>query len=528
MPTPPAEQRVSGFKVLFFMEHLGRYLRLFDPVIRELLRRGHRVHLVFEREEAPGPEEEGWLREMAADPNFSSGVSESWRRDPWFRVARPIRGALDYVYFAQVGAERAPFLVGRAKRRSPGWGRLLIRLPGAGSARGLALIERVLIALDRSVPPSKRVIDLVRKDEADVVLLTPHLMPGSVDSHYVRSAAAAGVPTVVCVASWDNLSSKQLLRVTPDVVTVWNELQLREAVDVHGLPEDRIVVTGAQAFDQWFDWPPRPREEFCARVGLDPGKPYILYVGGALFPGSPTEAEWTRDWIAGLRSSGQPGLADAGVLVRPHPKRQREWEAVNFDELENVSVWPRGQETMPVREESRADLFDSIYHSAVVVGLNTSAMIEAAIVGKAVHTVLAPEFASSQEGTLHFRYLLEAGGGLLHVAPSLDEHYRLLAGVVSGEDRSGEEAARRFVATFVRPQGIDKPSTPLLVDTIEGLVARGARQRDSDSRWLALLRPLLYAGRSAFFMRRLRWKAEREGRRTLEWWSRAVRRSSER
>ena len=40
------------------------------------------------------------------------------------------------------------------------------------------------------------------------------------------------------------------------------------------------------------------------------------------------------------------------------------------------------------------------------LGVNTSAMIEAAILGRPVLSVLAPEFAATQEGTVHFHYLL--------------------------------------------------------------------------------------------------------------------------
>ena len=43
-------------------------------------------------------------------------------------------------------------------------------------------------------------------------------------------------------------------------------------------------------------------------------------------------------------------------------------------------------------------------------------MIEAAIVGRTVHSVLAEEFKDTQGGTLHFRYLLAENGGFLRVA----------------------------------------------------------------------------------------------------------------
>src|SRR5437764_7576527 len=98
----PAETR--PLKVLFFMQHLGRYLRFFDSVIRLMLERGHSVHLVFEREEEPpGPLERAWLRRMEQHPRFRSSQTLAWRRDPWYRVARPVRGALDYVYFLELG-----------------------------------------------------------------------------------------------------------------------------------------------------------------------------------------------------------------------------------------------------------------------------------------------------------------------------------------------------------------------------------------------------------------------------------------
>src|SRR5207248_1363799 len=81
-----------------------------------------------------------------------------------------------------------------------------------------------------------------------------------------------------------------------------------------------------------------------------------------------------------------------------------------------------GRAQAPTDESSKADYYDSIHHSAAVVGLNTTAMIEAAIVGRPVLTVLDPEYEAVQHGTLHFRYLLETGGGVLRVAETLSEH----------------------------------------------------------------------------------------------------------
>src|SRR4051794_9945922 len=125
------EPAAKPLRVLFFMEYLGRYLRFFDSVIRELIERGHEVHLVFERDDgAPGPLDRAWLNRMSKHPRFHSSSTLAWRRDPWFRAARPVRGAFDYVYFVKLGAERAPYLLVRARRRAPRTFRAVTHAPG--------------------------------------------------------------------------------------------------------------------------------------------------------------------------------------------------------------------------------------------------------------------------------------------------------------------------------------------------------------------------------------------------------------
>src|SRR4029079_9670777 len=122
-----------------------------------------------------------------------------------------------------------------------------------------------------------------------------------------------------------------------------------------------------------------------------------------------------------------------------------------------VAVYPRVAN--PVNEADRQDYFDSLFHSAAVVGVNTTAMIEAAIVGRTVHAVLADEFQDTQGGTLHFRYLLSENGGFLRVAGSLQDQAQQVAETVQSPE-IGRDACARFVERFVRPHGKDVPATP--------------------------------------------------------------------
>jgi hypothetical protein len=250
-----------------------------------------------------------------------------------------------------------------------------------------------------------------------------------------------------------------------------------------------VAVTGAQPFDHWFDWTPRTtREEFCQRVGLPAGKPYILYLCSSGFI-APQESPFIRNWVAQIRQSGLPALAQAGILVRPHPQNTKQWRDEALSEFADVAVWPRAGE-VPTDAQSRADYFDSIYHCGAAVGVNTTAEIESAIVGRGVFTLLAPEFRDTQEGTLHFEHLRRAGGGLVHVAESMTEHLGQLDAALRDPSAS-RERCRRFVETFVRPYGLDEPATARVVRALEDLARADAPVPDPPSRWAPFARALL-------------------------------------
>jgi hypothetical protein len=463
-------------KVLFIARHFT-YFRNYDSVIAALAARGHRVHLAADREDGLG----GRAlvdRLAAASPAVTVGETpiREWGR--YRRLSAALRLGLDYLRYSDPRYAEMPRIRQRAHDRTPAFVLALARLPLRG------LLTRMLERLEEAVPRQATVDAFLAEQQPDLVLITPLIELGSPQLDYLRAARRAGIRTALCVWSWDHLSSKALIRVLPDAILVWNEVQRDEAERFHGIAGDRVHVTGAQCFDRWFDRrPSRDRAGFCRRAGLPDDRPFVLYVCSALFRGSPSEAEYVREWVARIHAAGGE-LRGMNLLVRPHPQRLDEWR--ERPSIDGAAVWGSN----PVDDDGRADYFDSLYHASAVVGLNTSALVEAAIVDRPVFTILEPKFRDNQEGTFHFQHLMTVGDGFLNTARTLAEHVEQLAALAAG---APARSNRPFVERFIRPRGLSTAATPVFVETVEALAAAGPVAAERTPVWVYALRPLVLA-----------------------------------
>ena len=324
----------------------------------------------------------------------------------WWAGIDPLRAARDYVRYLDPAYETAPILVERGGRRIPRGFRMVFEWFRPARAAG---VRRALIAMfdliERSMPAEPAFVDWLQARRPDALLVTPLVDFNYLQLDMLKAARSLGMPSALLVASWDNLTCKGAIQVMPDLVTVWNAFQHREAEAMHGVPRERIVVTGAQLYDQWFAMRPgSTREAFCARLGtLDPARPIILYLCSSSFI-CPHEVGFVRRWLAAVRAHQDPILRSTNVLVRPHPAHAPQWAGVSLAEFGNVVIWPPAG-AAPLDDERKQDYFDSLFHAACVVGVNTSGFLEAGILGKRTLSVRAAEFPQSQDGTLHFRYL---------------------------------------------------------------------------------------------------------------------------
>ena len=477
-------------KILFSMRHPGA-LRNFASTVRELAERGHHVHLAFVMQDKLGDGRLLWdLTDDYANITHTELAKKKTPYRFWLGLARGVRFWSDYLRYLAPEYRDADKLRERAQLRLPRSVVGVSKLPLVNSAVGRRLLWTLLLWIEQAIPTDRWVDALIASQKPDVVLVTPLVDLGSDQADYVKSARALGIRTGLCVHSWDNLTNKGLIRIKPDRVFLWNESQKREAVDMHGVPAEHVVVTGSPVYDQWFArTPSTTREEFCAKIGLPADRPFLVYLCSSGFI-APNEAAFVDRWVRELASASDERVRTACILVRPHPQNLQPWHKYDFAEFDHVSVWPAGGAN-PVDADSKNDFYDSLFHSTLAVGVNTSAQIEAGIVGRPVFTIQTEEHVGTQDGTLHFQHLLNAGGGLLHNAHDFDEH---VTQVTNALDELRQEKAKLhgFLEAFVRPRGLDVAATPLIVAGIEELGSLPRPAAAGTPLWLYPLRWVLY------------------------------------
>jgi hypothetical protein len=456
-------------------------LRHFEDVLRSLADRGHTVRIAATGRSSDLPIPPA----LASHGNITFVTCDDGRHDVWADRILELRALRDYMRYLDDRFGKSPKLRARAARKladtvSHGaQGHLVARCPrcqarlvddevgrmllGFGQ-KGTGNLASLLALVEDTIPSDAGIEAFLRQERPDVFMVTPLVKIGSRQPDYVKSARALGVPVAFPVFSWDNLSTKGLIHVIPDRVLVWNARQRNEAIEMHGVPPERVVVTGAPRFDDFFAMRPQmSREQFCAAHGFDPGQPIVMYLCSSEFvaynPGleQGREVHFVRRWIDEVRQA--PALASCNILIRPHPREREQWRG--FEAPARVTV------SLPQGMNADHSLFEGLYHSAVAVGLNTSAQLEAGIVGRPVLTVLAPEFAEGQRGTLHFGYLLKEQGGFVELAPDMETHRQQLASAAAGEYDA--QAIQKFVERFLRPHGLDRPAAEIMVEAIEAL-----------------------------------------------------------
>jgi len=326
----------------------------------------------------------------------------------------------------------------------------------------------VLNMIERTVPADKKIIEDIKNINPDFVLASPvNRRFLSSDTEYLKAAKALNIPNAIPVMTWDNLTTKGLFTVHPQMLFAWNKAHFNEAIEHHHIDSKTIKIIGAPVFDEWFNYlkPKNSREEFCAQNGLDARHPIVTYLGSS--NNIAKDETWLiADLRKGLNASSDERLRNTQIIVRPHPANYEIYDSI-ANEL-GIFILPK-KGTLPNTESALQFFSDTLNHSLATAGVNTSAMIDAIIVGRPVIAVVTEKYQKTQSEAQHFRQLVD--GDVLEMAKGAPEFVNVLSKLLDGHDARIEKR-KSFVRDFVRPRGLNISAGEAVAMEIESQISK--------------------------------------------------------
>ena len=446
------------FRVLFVIRAVEHFL-YFRSIVEALSRRNHKVVVLFDKV---------WSQKGLNDDSLIrlKGVTYAWaKRDKTAKWRRVVFYVLDILslrrYFKIPGT--SSFYRGRWESMMPSPVRLLFKISPTRGFFMSDVFHPVLKFIADFAPVEEMVKGEIGKFDPDVVIASPVNLPSSsADLEYLRVAKKLAVPTVLPVFSWDNLTTKGVVHVKPDLLLVWNDMQAREAVRYHGIDKKTIRICGSPFFDPWFSYNPMSLniDKFSGRMGLSASDPIILYLGSSV------DTAGDETWIVTeIRKAldRDTGLSKIQIIVRPHPHNAKIFGKFK---LPKVIVIPKDG-SYPDTEAARKLYFECLYFSKLVVGVNTSGMIDAIIQKKPVVSFFDKEHTGTQTEAEHWGYLVKSEA--ISVAGSMESFLSLIKLIIRGGDKKASNRSN-FVRRFIRPKGLAVSAGETAVIAVEQLV----------------------------------------------------------
>ncbi len=449
----------NKLKILFVIQLMG-HCHYYKSIIGALCRRGHKVTVLFDKEFSQNAPREPLEALKSQFANFSS----DWlirRKDFWRKIIFPVREILNC---------RRHLIINSASHRNwrrytPLWFRAFTKLPVGIWLVKTEIVSWLLRKVENLTPASQTIAKHIETFNPDVVIVGPANLQQAEELEYLKAAKSLRLPTVIPVLSWDNLTTKGLFHIVPDLLLAWNEAHFKQAQRHHNVPEEKICITGSSFFDPWFTnlKPSCSREEFCARHGLRAANPILLHLGSSRNM-TDDETMVTKALRVALDGSDDGRLRRTQIIVRPHGANFRIFEDLD---LRDTIVLPKSGGS-PITPEALQLFYDTLYYAAAVVEINTSAMIDSIIFNKQGIILLLPKYAATQVGLEYFHDLLE--NKTSEIARNYREFVEIFKQILDGKDNRKMQR-EAFVAKFIRPFGLNVSGGERVAEATEELVA---------------------------------------------------------
>lgn len=393
----------------------------------------------------------------------------------------PLGGVLDAA-FARRHRIRSYGVFSQWNSRGQGVARQLWRpiLAGLAMIGSQPPVLRRLVTADqrrtRRYPGAEVVRTQLQALAPSLVVSTASVVPD--EAAYVRSAEELGIPTLGCVLSFDNLTSRGHQPAFTHYA-VWSDRMRGEVLRLYpDCDPSRVHVTGTPQFDLHHRTEYRcSRTETLHRLGLQPHDRYVLFAANST-RFTPSEPDLVRAFCQRLDAA--PETRGHRVVVRPHPADDlSRWGGVASADPRLVLSVPQSADGRFGTAEAQAKLVSTVAHADACLNMASTMSLDAAVLDVPVVCVgfaLVPDsnedrLAAACYRTTHYEPVVASGG--VRVAHSLDELIAETVAYVRSPAR--DRAARhRLVAEVCGP--VDGGAADRIASLIRRLASPGVNQ----------------------------------------------------
>ena len=163
---------------------------------------------------------------------------------------------------------------------------------------------------------SKKASSLIKELNPRLVVSTYPI--NYLESKFLYAAQQAGIPTLIHLLSWDNITSKGIFPVIPDRFIAWGQVMYDELKAYYGVNDKQVDICGVPHFDQHIAIKNATEyKDVLSHLNLNPDLPYLF-----LAMSSPRFAPYEIDiieWLADAINRNKFGKK-MQLVIRPHPQ----------------------------------------------------------------------------------------------------------------------------------------------------------------------------------------------------------------
>lgn len=331
------------------------------------------------------------------------------------------------------------------------------------------LCVRFFRAMDRYLHAHPEAAALFESYKPDLVFATD--VQNEADVALMHEGRNRGIKVIGMVRSWDNLSSKGLIRFEPDLLIVHNELIAREAVRYNFVDRGKIVAVGIPHYDRYINPSATNRTEFFAARGFSLERKLILFspIGNRYIPDNKLD-QLVLDTLASL---------PVNILVRFPPADEvnlvvpKNTSAKIAAERSGVSFWQGGPKLNEIDKTDDDSLIASLSVADLLVVGQSTMVIDAAMFNVPSVVINFDEKEKNYYQSVkryydgeYYRLVKESGA--VRLADSPDDLIKMTK--IYLDDRTLQAEARKKIVRE-RAHALDAHSTDRLYEALEKAIA---------------------------------------------------------